>query len=283
MTDTTAQMTQDMANAHNIRLIPLYVVIDGKSYPENDIDLAWFYGQMPKWKDDGLPATSAPSVGDFLETYRELSQGADAVLDISLSSKFSTALSSAVHAKKLAEKEKPHTPFEIVDTLTVCGAQMLIALEAARAAAASKSLPGVVRITRNMVKRVSCISLSDNLYYLAKGGRIHEGYAWCGSRVANTVLLEADYATGGINKPLGRYRTTEQAMRALFEIVKARSGSQKLHVAINHANAPARAEELKERVLSRFRCERVYVTPILPLVTIHNGVGTLKFSWWSED
>ncbi|MFC1938597.1 DegV family protein [Chloroflexota bacterium] len=99
MADTTVQMTQEMADAHNIRLIPLYVIIDGKSYPENEVDLAQFYALMPKWKEDGLPPTSAPSAGDFLEAYRELSQRAEAVLDISLSSKFSTTFNSAMQAK----------------------------------------------------------------------------------------------------------------------------------------------------------------------------------------
>jgi DegV family protein with EDD domain len=282
MADTTAQMTQEMADAHNIRLIPLYVIIDGKSYPENEVDLAQFYALMPKWKEDGLPATSAPSAGDFLEAYRELSQRAEAVLDISLSSKFSTTFSSAMRAKKLAARETPHTPFEIVDTLTVCGAQMLIAIETSRAVAKGKNLPEVIDIASNMTKRVNCISLSPDLYYLAKGGRIHKGRALAGSTVTNTVLLEADYTTGGVNRPLGRYKTKNPALRALLEIVKGRSANQRLHVAINHADAPAEAEGLKEEVLSKFQCAEIYVTPILPLVTVHNGLGALKFSWWGE-
>ena len=68
MTDTTVQMTQQIADKHDIRLVPLHVIIDGKSYPENDIDLNWFYRQMPEWKRQGkLPMTSAPSAGEFLE------------------------------------------------------------------------------------------------------------------------------------------------------------------------------------------------------------------------
>ncbi|MFC1938595.1 hypothetical protein ACFLWM_00345 [Chloroflexota bacterium] len=69
-------------------------------------------------------------------------------------------------------------------------------------------------------------------------------------------------------------------MRALLDIVKARSANQRLHVAINHADAAAEAEGLKDMVLSKFQCVEVYVTPILPLVTVHNGLGTLKFSRW---
>ena len=283
MADTTVQMTQKIAKEHDIRLVPLHVTIDGRAYPENEIDLTWFYQQMPKWKENGLPTTSAPSAGDFLQAYRELSQKAEAVLDISLSSKFSATFSSAIHAKKMAENETPQVPFEIIDTFTACGAQMLIAIEAARAAAAGQSLPKVIEVANKMVKRVNYISLSDDISYLARGGRIHKGHIWAGAKVNSTVLLEATIATGGENRPLGRYRTKEQVLKALFEIVKERSSGKKLHVAINHADALAEAEELKEQVLSRFRCAEVYVTPILPLVTTHNGLGACKFSWWSED
>ncbi|MFC1938596.1 DegV family protein [Chloroflexota bacterium] len=80
--------------------------------------------------------------------------------------------------KQLAERETPHTPFEIVDTLTVCGAQMLIAIETSRVAAKGKNLPEVIDIANNMTKRVNCVSLSDDLYYLAKGGRIHKGHVF---------------------------------------------------------------------------------------------------------
>ncbi len=282
MADTTVQMTQEMASDYNIRLIPLYVTIDGKSYPENQVDLAQFYVMMTKWKEDGLPGTSAPSVGDFLDAYKELSQRAETVLDISLSSKFSTTFQSALQAKKLAAREKPYTPFAIVDTLTVCGAQMLIAVEASRAVANGKNLPEVVDIASNITKRVNCISLSPDLYYLAKGGRIHKGHDLARSAVTNTVLFEADYATGGVNRPLGRYKTKNQAFRALLEIIKERSANQRLHVAINHADAPIEAERLKEQVLLKFRCAEVHNTPILPLVTVHNGLGALKLSWWGE-
>jgi len=281
--DTTVQMTPEMAREHGIRLVPLHVIIDGKSWAENEVDLAWFYGEMPKWKESGhLPSTSSPSVGDFLAVYQELAREAEAVLYIALSPKFSNTFNSGLQATKRAETETPGVPFGIVNTLTACGGQMLVAVEASRAGV-TKSLPEVTAMADSLVKKTNQITLSDDLYYLAKGGRIHEGRPWAGSRVANAVLLEADYITGGVNKPLGRYKTQRRAIEALFKVVRERSGGRRLHVAINHAGAPAEAQALKEQVQSHFNCAEIFVTPLLPLVTIHNGLGALKFSWWAED
>ena len=284
MTDSVNFMPQEIANEHNIRLVPLYVTIDGKSYPENEINLAWFYEQIPKWKEQArLPTTSAPSVGDFLEAYRELSQKAEAILHISCSAKLSMSLNTALQAKRMAQDELPQTAIEVVDSATACGAEMLIALEAARAAAAGKSLPEVVEVTNNMIKKVNEITLMDDLSLLAKGGRIHKARPWAGSKISNTALLEMDASTGGEHRPLARCKTKGQTLKTLFDIVKQRSGGKKLHVAIDHADAQAEAEELKEKVSSQFQCVEVFINQILPLVTTHTGVGTRVFSWWSED
>ena len=284
MTDTLSELTKELADEYSIKLVPVTIIIDGKEYPETEIDRDWYYEQLPKWKAaDKVPTSSSASIGYFLQSYRELSQQAEAILCITYSSKFGMMFNTATQAKKMAEEELPQTAIEVVDSLTVCSAQMLIAIEAARAAAAGKSLPEVAEVANKMVKKVNNISLIDDLSLLAKGGRIHKVRPWAGSKVTNTVLIEANAATGGEHKPIARCRTKGQALKTLFDIVKERSGNGKLHVVINHADALVEAEELKKIVSSRFSCAEVFITPLYPLVTHHTGVGTRVFNWWSED
>jgi DegV family protein with EDD domain len=283
MTDTVSEITKELADEYSIKLVPVTIIIGGKAYPETEIDLAWYYEQLPKWKaEDKVPTSSSASIGYFLEAYRELSQQAQAILCITYSSKFGMMFNTAMQAKKMAEEELPQTAIEVVDSCTVCGAQMLIALEAARAAAAGKSLPEVVEVANKMVKRVNNVSLMDDLSLLAKGGRIHKVRPWAGSKVTNTVLIGASAATGGEHRPIARCKTKGQALKTLFDAVKERSGNGKLHVAINHADALVEAEELKELASSRFPCAEVFITPLYPLVTHHTGVGTRVFNWWSD-
>ena len=278
-------MSQEIADEFNIKLAPLCVILDGKTYPETEIDLAWFYKQIPIWKKAGkMPTTSSVSPGYFLEAYRELSQKAEAILYIGHSSKFGMSPIAGMQAKKIAEEELPQTPIEVIDCYTVAGAQMLIALEATRAAATGKSLPEVVELVNNMIERVNYIHLSDDLSLLAKGGRIHKARAWADSQITNTALLEASISTEGEMKPLARCRTRHQALEKLFETVKERNGNGKLHLAINHVDALSEADQLKELTLSRFSCAaEVFVTPVYPLITTHVGLGAVDFSWWGES
>jgi len=99
--DTTSEISQEIAKEHSIRLVPLYISMDGKSYPETEIDLPWFCRQVPQWrKEDKVITSSAPSAGDFVDAYRELSKQAGAVLAVCLSSKFSATYGAALEAKK---------------------------------------------------------------------------------------------------------------------------------------------------------------------------------------
>ena len=43
MTDTTSQMPQEIADKYDIKVIRLYITIEGKTYYETGVDLPQFY------------------------------------------------------------------------------------------------------------------------------------------------------------------------------------------------------------------------------------------------
>lgn len=284
VTDTASQVSRGIATEFGIKTVSLHVTIGGKSYREDEMDLPWFCKELPRWQEEGTPiTTSAPSAGDFLDAYRELSGTAKAVLAVCISSRFSATFQSAQLAKKIASDEIPDETVEVFDTMTVCGAQMLIAIEAAREALAGKELDQVIGRAERIRARVNCVSLSSDVSNLVKYGRIHGAKFLAEAMVANTALMEATMATGGEHKPLGRYATRTKALDRMIDIVKERSGGGGLHVAINHADASSEAEELKGRVSSEFRCQEIFISQSMPLVTYHEGLGNLKLCWWGDE
>jgi len=284
MTDTASQMTQEIADKHNIKLMPLVIVLEGKTYPENEVNLPEFYQRLLQITEtEKLPTSSSIPAGVFLEAYRELSQKAEAILYIAHSVKLGMSVNAGLEAKKMAEDELPQIAIEVIDSGTAMGAEMLIALEAARAAAAGKSLPEVVEVANNMIARVKYIVLVDNLDYLASGGRIVDGRPWAEAKISTKALLETDASAGKMHAPLARYGTKTKAVEGLLEIMKERCRDKKLHVVIGHVNVPDDAEELKKRLSSELQCIELYVTETLPVVGRHTGPGSLFLSWWSED
>jgi DegV family protein with EDD domain len=284
VTDTTSQMPQKIADKYNIRVMPLYITIEGKTYHETGVNLPQFYQKLLQVKEtEKLPTSSSVSVGEFLEAYRELSQKAEAILYIGHSARLGMSPNAAREAKKMAEEELPQIAIEVIDSGTVCGSLMLIALEAARAAAAGKSFSEVVEVANNIRGKVKYILLANNLDYLTSGGRILDGRSWVEAKVSTRALLETDAAKGVVHAPLARYKTKAKAVEGLLEIMKQRCGDKKLHVVINHINVPDEAKELKKRVSSEFQCVELYVTGVFPVVGRHTGPGNIFLCWWVED
>ncbi|UCC90410.1 MAG: DegV family protein [Dehalococcoidia bacterium] len=284
MTDTITQMPQEIADKYDIKIVPMGIVIDGKLYRENEVNLPEYYQKLLQITEtEKLPTSSSISAGEFLEVCRELSQKSDGIVYISHSVRLGASSKAALQAKQRLQEELPNIKIEVIDSGTACGAQMLIALEVARAAAAGKSFSEVVEVANKMIAKVKYIIVADSLEYLASGGRILEGRAWAEAKVSTKALLETDAAKGTVHAPLARYGTKRKAVEGLLEIMKERYRDKKLHVVINHINAPDEAEELKKRVSSELQCVELYVTEMLPVVGRHVGPGSLVLNWWSED
>ena len=284
MTDTITAMPQEIADKYDITIVPMGIVIDGKLYRENEVNLPEYYQKLLQIKEtEKLPTSSSISAGEFLEACRELSQKAEGIVYISHSIRLGMSSKAALQAKQRAEEERLNVQIEVIDSGTACGAQMLITLEAARAAAAGKSFSEVVEVAKSMIPKVKYIIVVDNLEYLASGGRILDGHAWAEAKVSTKALLETDTAKGVVHAPLARYKTKAKAVQGLLEIMKERCRDKKLHVVIEHINVPDEAEELKKKLLSQFQIAELYVTQTLPLVGRHTGPGSLFLCWWSED
>lgn len=283
MTDTVSYMPEEMANKYNITQVPTHIIINGEEYREDKLDLTEFYRKMPKWKEgNNLPTTSSPSPDDFMRAYRKLSKDYQSIVYVGYSEHLGMAVKSASLAKDLVKDEFAKTEIEVLDSKTWGGAQTMITLEIAKAANTGSDLKEVLKVANDMIKKTNLIMLSDNLYYLAKGGRIHKARPWADSKVSNTAILKLDSSTEGKTTPLARCKTKGEALNKLFDLVRSQHPGSRLHVAINHADALAEAEQLKEKALSQFQCEEVFISNIGPLVTIHTGLGTRVFSWWAE-
>lgn len=284
MVDSIAHMPQELADKYNVKMVPMGIVIDGKAYPETEVDLPQYYQELLQITEtEKMPTSSSVTIGSFLEKFRELSQEAEAIVYIGHSIRLGMSVNSAIQAKKMMKEELPNFPIEVIDSGTALGAQMFIAVEAAKAAATGKSLAEVVEVVKNMMPKVKYILLADNLDYLASGGRIMGGRAWAEAKVSAKALLETDAATGKVHAPLARYGTKTKAMAGLVEILKERCGNKKLHVMISHVNAPDEAEELKKKILAQCNCAELYVTGTYPVVGRHVGPGSHTIGWWCED
>ena len=281
MTDTISGIPPEMAEELSIKVIPLYIIMDGTSYVETEVDKDELYARLSQKKN--LPTTSSPTAAQYLQAYRELSQQAEAILHIHYTSWIGMGYREAVRAKNMAKDELPRTTIEVVDSHAECGAQLLCVLEAARAVREGKTLPEVVAVVNDLIPRLNLFYMLDTLYYLRRGGRVGKAAAWVNSALAVKSILELDAATKGVATPVTRTRTKDEAIRKVVGIVKERNENRMVHAVVSHGNVPEQAEKLKRELVSQVPVKEIHITGVSLIHTVHWTPGALRLGWYSEE
>ncbi len=82
VTDSTANLSDELCASLNINVVPLVVIWDDKTYEDGiDIFAAEFYKKLGESKTS--PTTSQATVGSFMTLYQKLfDQGYDAIFSV---------------------------------------------------------------------------------------------------------------------------------------------------------------------------------------------------------
>ena len=212
VTDSTADLPDDVVQELGITVVPLLVHIDNETFEDGvTISLDGFYNLLAT--GDVLPKTSAPSSGMFIEAYERLAQQTDEILSIHLSTRL-----SAAHAAALVARDGIDTPcrIEIVDSLSVSIGLGLLVVQAATMARNGANLEDILRVTEDSIPRTQFFGMLDTLEYLHKGGRIGKAVSFLGSVLKLKPIL---CLHDGIAYPVERVRGHEQALDRMCEIV----------------------------------------------------------------
>lgn len=266
VTDSTSDMTHEIASMLGITVVPLYVNLGGVTYRDNiDLTTEDFYQKLEQ--SDTLPTTSSPSPGSFTEVYDRLAAETDEILTITISSKLSASYKTAVAGK---EMRKSNARVEIIDSLSAIAGLGLIVISAAKAAQAGQSLDEVINVTRSSMQRVEFRIAFDTLEYLKRGGRIGAAQAFLGSMLkVNPILTIKDGVIEGVARP----RSRTKAMDFLYDFVASYAHIEEM--VIEDANTPDDVETLLDRLGSIFPRERIYRMKVSPVIGTHVGPRVL--------
>ena len=278
--DGTCCLPVELVKQYDIRLVPIYIVFREKSYRDGvDITPDEVYKIMRRRKD--LPTTSTPSVGDFLDAYREASHKAESILCITLTGLQSKTFEAAMVARDKAQEVMPNLPIEVIDSRAVAGALGFVVLEAARAASQGADLAQAASVARKTMGKVTLLAMVDTLYYLARTGRIARAASWAATLLDMKPVLEHTPAVGETT-PVARPRTRAKAVQLMLKLMAERAGNSQVHVIAHHADELADGEKLKETIGSKFKCAELHLTEFTPAMGVHAGPGVLAISFFAD-
>lgn len=272
VTDTTTNLPAEWAESRGVHVIPVYIRFGDTTYRDGvDMDAATFYRRLKE--SPTMPATSQPSVGDFLELYRRLSREASAIVSIHLSAEMSGTMASALAAREQLLSESAEPPeVHVVDSRATSGASALLVSAAADAIAAGHTASDVVRRVEEVRGRLFSAFVVDTLEYLHRGGRIGLAAHLVGSLLQLKPIL---YFRDGKVAPLEKVRTARRAKERLLEVVAERAGGRPIRAAVAHAQAPEEAERIRRHLEQHFDCRELMVVEFSPVVGAHGGPGTV--------
>ena len=159
---------------------------------------------------------------------------------------------------------------EVVDSLSTSMGLGLIAMVAARLAAAGESLQMVMEEIRQAIPNIHLLGVFDTLKYLLRGGRIGKAKALLGSVLSVKPMLTM---RDGELCPAGLVRTRSKGIERLFDLVRNTLNIQ--DVAIVHSTTPDEAHSLRERIGSIFDKKWIHIARLGPALGVHGGPGTL--------
>jgi len=269
VTDSTSDLTPEIASELGITVVPLYVHFGTEAYRDGiDLTTEDFYQKLAQSKI--LPITAAPSPRSFAEVYDRLAEETDEILAIVISSKYSATYKAAVEGKGLRNSK---SRLEIVDSLWVTMGLGLIVISAAKAAQAGATLDEVIDVAHSSMRRVDMRMAFDTLEYLKRGGRIGTAQAFLGSMLkVNPIITIKD----GYTEAVARTRCRAKAIDYLCDF--AMSFSHIEEMAVEDAGTPDEAEMMVERLSTKFPRERIYRTKVSPVVGTHVGPHVLAVS-----
>src|ERR671917_646299 len=245
VTDSTAYLPDELVEGYGIHVVPLYVVLAGRSGREGwDIsptDVARALSVRGQHV-----STSRPTPGDFVAAYRRaLDEGAERLVSIHLSSE----LSSTSDAARLAASQVGEHIVTVVDSRSAAMGSGFAVLAAARSAAAGADAATVARTAQDIADATRTFFVVDTLEHLRRGGRIGSAAAVLGSALAVKPVL---HMLDGRVVPLEKVRTSARALHRLVQRAVEAAGDGPVSVAVHHLAAPERADrlaaELRERL-----------------------------------
>ncbi len=268
VTDSTSDISPQTAASEDIVVIPLSVVIGGKSYRDGvDITPSQFYPMLEASPD--LPKTSQITPEGFISAYKPLLDLGQSIVSVHISG----GLSSTIESARAAARALDPTRIRVIDSRSISYGIGFLAMEARKAVREGLGLDATAGRLEKVRRLIEVFFTLDTLEYLHKGGRIGKVTALLGSLLDIRPVIGVE---DGIYAPAGKVRTRKQALDLLLQHAREKAQDRPVKVAVGHGQAAEAAARLRDMVMGSLKvCGEIPVFEVGPVIGVHTGPGTL--------
>ena len=279
VTDSSACIPPLLAGDLGIVSVPLGLLIGDDVHPDGSLSSAELFRLADGTKRP--VRTTSPAPAEFLEAYRRARDaGADEVLCLTLSARFSGTYESAITARGLAAEELPGLDVSVVDSGGLAMTHGFAVLAAARSLVGGASSGAAAERALRVGERARLAGLLGTMRYLARGGRVPWIVHWAAQLLRIRPLLA--FAEGRA-RSIGRVRTEERGLVRLIEYAKAHTAGGALRAAVMHTDAPEAAQRLSEALCRELAPVELLQTDFTSVMAVHTGPGFVGLAFYEDD
>lgn len=273
-TDSPADVPAEIRERYDIRVIPLHIILDDDCFEDGvniqPDDLYAFYKKTGR-----LPKTSAVSVAEYTDFFKELTQDGSSVVHIS----FSSALSATHQNARLAVEDFDNV--YIVDSKSLSTGIALLAIKAAQLAQDGLDAKTIAHEMEYKREKVVTTFILDKLEFLYKGGRC-SGVAMLGANVLgikpSIVMVDGKLQVG--KKYRGKLENCQmQYVRDLLEQYAGRIDTDRAFLSRTAGVSDEQMKALQKEIHKTLKFKEYIVSTVGCTITSHCGERTFTFEF----
>jgi len=268
VTDSTVNLPESYIREYSITVAPQIVIWDGQTYEDGvTIHTNEFYRRLKN--SATTPTTSQVSQVTMKNAFENLLAEGKEVLCITVSSKLSGTMNSAVQAKEML----PGAPIELVDSQSASLALGYQVLQAARAVQNGANMKETKALLERARPNSGAFFVVETLEYLYRGGRIGNAAHLLGTALNLKPILQLK---NGVVVAAAKVRTQKKAIERMYSLLeKELDRSRQIRLGILHADAQEEAERVYRECQEHFSQSEIMITEVSPVIGTHTGPGTV--------
>ena len=283
MTDSSCDLSQELADQLGLEVLPLEVMADGKNYRNwldgREIGFKEFYKLAREGKE---LKTSAVNTAAFEEKMEKLLEEGKDILYIGFSTGLSTTYNSGEAAARELREKYHDRKIYTVDTLAASLGQGMIIYYAAKKKEAGATIEEVRDFVENEKLHMCHWFTVDDLNYLKRGGRISAATAAVGTMLSIKPVMHMDNEGHlvAVGKARGRKAALCQLLDTMGELGEGLEGQTTF---ICHSDCMDDAQYVASQMKERFGVAQVNINWIGPVIGAHTGPGTIGIFFWGSE
>lgn len=274
MTDSTANLTEELRSAYRIQEIPFPYFCEGQEQLCAQLETFDEHSYYEKIRKGMVITTSQINPQCYAEHFRPVLASGEDLLFIGLSSGISGSFQSAMMAAQQLEEEFPDSTIKLIDSLGAGLGEGLLALRAAKCRQNGMSLQETTDRLITLRDNLYQVFIVDDLMHLKRTGRLSNVGALFGTMLGIKPLLKG--SEHGKIVAFEKIRGRRQAIHRMAEKFRtlAHNPAAQL-IGITHADCRQDAEYLKDLLQEKRAPKEILLLKHEPVTGSHIGPGSL--------